>query len=472
MPQAVAMKKRNLLFVLFLIANNCVYAQNYVTTVAGRHPISPVHYDSCGFYGDGGPAASALMDYPAGLCRDKQGNLYVAAIGNNRIRKVNLGSGIITTIAGGGSDTGNNIPATNALLTGNVAGVCTDKSGNLLFSVGGRNAIYRLNMLTGIMTRVVGTGAPGFSGDGGPATAASLKNPLDVCIDTSGNIYIADGSNSVIRKVDVGTGLISTIAGMVGMSGSTGDSGPATNAQIAVPVGVYADAMKNIFITGGAFGHWVRKVEAGTGIITRIAGTGVAGDSGDGGSATAAKINYPRRVVMDDSGNLYIAQSSMGRIRKVNMATGIITSFAGNGGVGGGTSGYGDDGPADSASFSPLGMAFDTCGNLFFVDNGSCRVRVVTKALPLSLSCGTSSTVNPYSIHESLTWNVYPNPATNTLTISGPESSGEYRVNDVLGRIVLQGALKNNETKIDISNLVPGSYVITTGSYHAIFVKE
>ena len=202
------------------------------------------------------------------------------------------------------------------------------------------------------------------SGDGGPATSAGLYDPSGVFVDSSGNIFIADSLNNRIREVVSATGNIATVAGN-GAGNFSGDGGPATNAGLNDPSGVFVDSSGNIFIADAGNSR-IRKVVASTGIIQTVAGIGPAGGySGDGGPATSAELNGPYGVFVDSSGNIFIADTGDSRIRKVVAATGIIQTVAG---IGLGFSG--DGGPATSAEFDePLGVFVDSSGNIFIADS-------------------------------------------------------------------------------------------------------
>jgi len=276
-----------------------------------------------GTYGDGvdGLQATATpLDYPAGLAVDKAGNLYIADSTNGRIRKVSAQTGIMTTIAGPGTTNvlGDNGPATAAYI-GFPDGMTLDSAGNLYFAAASR--IRRIDAQTGIITTVAGTGNPGPLGDGGLATAASLDSPEDVALDSAGNLYISDSYDARIRKLDAGTGIISTIAGTA-VWGNTGDGGLATAAEIAVTEGIVVDASGNVFLS--SFGDTIRRIDAKTGIITSCVGNGYFDFSGDGGQATMAGINAPQGLTLDASGNLYIADSGNSRVRKVVSASAAV----------------------------------------------------------------------------------------------------------------------------------------------------
>jgi len=306
-------------------------------------------------------------------------SLYIADSSNNVIRQISASmNGIITTIAGNNTVgyAGAGGTATSAQLHSPVS-VAVDTSGNI-YVVDQWNAVIRkVTISTGILTTIAGTLTPtppsnwGYSGDTGPATSAELDSPYNVALDSSGNLYIADYGNNRIRKVTVATGIIATVAG-TGTAGYSGDGGAATSAKINYPDNVAVDVYGNIYIADTA-NNRIRKVTVATGIITTAAGTGTAGYSGDGAAATSAKIDNPWGVAVDGSGNIYIGDEFNYRIRKVTAATGFISTIAGTG-----VSGYsGDYGPATSAKISaPTGIALDSSGNLYFPDG--MRIRKVT----------------------------------------------------------------------------------------------
>ena len=290
---------------------------NIITTVAG---------DGVPTYsGDGGLATNASLYYPQGVAFDSAGNLYIADNNNNRVRKVSPG-GIITSVAGTGSGTyaGDGGAATNASLyrPNNLA---FDRFGNLYVADIFNNRIRKIDM-NGIITTFAGTGGSSYGGDGGAATNAGLFYPADMAFDSTDNMYIADLINNRIRKVDT-NGIISTVVGR-GSSGYFGDGGAAANAILDRPQGVALDGAGNLYIadTGN---NRIRKVDA-KGIITTVVGRGNPGVSGDGGAATNAYLNQPWFVAFDAIGELYIADAGNNRVRKVDIR-GIITTVAGNG---------------------------------------------------------------------------------------------------------------------------------------------
>jgi len=463
-----------------------------------------------GYGGDGGAATSAELSFPASVALDEAGNFYIADAGNNAIRKVNLTTGVITTVAGNGNllSSGDGGPATSAGIsnpegvsvdsagnlyvsdlndsrirevtassvppasqsvspvftapagtygkpqTVNIAsatpgasiyltmdgsvptsashgfngpinvngpvkikaiaiapgslqstevtatysitspppavittvagngisgykgvggkassaelgypdGVAVDSAGNLYIADSGNSVVWKVAAKTGIMISVAGTGTPGYSGDGGPAIEAELRYPNSVAIDGMGNLFIADSGNLVIRKVAAGSGVITTYAGN-GQYGRSGDGGPATAAEFSSIPSVAIDSAGNLYVDDYS-NEIIREVSASTGIITTVAGINSVDqcgcDSGDGGPATSAYLYYPWAIGVDDAGNLYIADNGF-RIRKVNAKTGIIRTFAGDGAMGSG----GDGGPATSSELVAFGIAFDKAGNLY-----------------------------------------------------------------------------------------------------------
>ena len=334
------------------------------------------------FGGDGGPAVQAHLYDPLGVVRDSAGNLYIADTGNNRIRKVDS-SGVISTFAGreenrDGAFGGDGGPATAALLA-EPNGVEADSAGNLYIADKGNHRIRKVDSV-GVISTFAGTGVNGFGGDGGPATAAQLSYPYDVATDGAGNLYIADAYNNRIRKVDY-SGTITTIAGD-GREGYGGDGGPATLARLDHPFGVTTDGVGNLYIADTR-NSLIRKVNT-SGTITTIAGRQrTPAESrlnvtfrGDGGPATAALLWSPNGLAVDDSGDIYIADTGNHRIRMVDYS-GTITTIAGTGEP----RFSGDRGPAVQAQLShPSSVATDGAGNLYIADWHNNRIRMVNSS--------------------------------------------------------------------------------------------
>ncbi|MGE0885897.1 MAG: BACON domain-containing carbohydrate-binding protein [Blastocatellales bacterium] len=333
-----------------------------ITTLAGN--------GLTGDSGDGGSAIGARLFAPTGIAADAMGNLYIADSENHRVRKVTP-AGLILPFAGNGKlgSSGDGGPAIAATMN-RPQGVTVDSSGNVYISDTGNQRIRKVDT-NGVITTVAGNGQGGFSGDGGQATEASLNLPFQVAVDSTGNLYIADGFNRRVRKVTANTGIISTFAGD-GRIGNSGNGGPATQAQFLLPYGVAVENSGVVYILD-AFDNRVRRV--GTdGVISNYVGTGDFGYSGDGGPATDAEIDPLSFIRLDPSGNLYIADRFNHAIRKVTAATGIITTLVGNG-----VSGFSGDGsiPQNAQISSPFDVAFDQTGNMYVADTGNQRIRRV-----------------------------------------------------------------------------------------------
>jgi sugar lactone lactonase YvrE len=320
---------------------------------------------SSGFSGDGGAATNAALCAPNTVVLDASGNLFIADTGNNRIRKMDT-NGVITTVAGNGYPfySGNYGTATNAGM--NPYGLCLDGTGNLFIADAQNNCIREVGT-NGIITTVAGFGGGlgGYNSDGLPATSAELNYPSGVAVDSSNNLYIADSSNNRVRKVD-GYGLIHTVAGN-GTAGYSGDGGVATSAEINYPAGVALDAAGNLLIAD-ANNNCVRKM-ATNNIITTVAGNGTMGYAGDGGSATNANLFGPQNVSVDQVGNLFIADLGNQRIREVG-TNGVIATVAGS---------IPNDGAlATNATLNQAnGVAVDSVGNVYVADTHNNRIRKI-----------------------------------------------------------------------------------------------
>ena len=337
-----------------------------ISTIAGSSTI--------GYSGDGGPAAQATFKDINGLAVDSSGNLYIADSGNCAIRKISTG-GIIRTVAGGQCGfAGDNGPATKAEI-GGPNGVAVDAAGNMYIADPANQRIRYVNT-SGIITTIAGTGTAGFSGDGSSATAATFSDPAAVAVDASGALYVADIDNGRVRRFVVG-GNIATFAGT---ATSVGDGGPSTQARLDSPNSAAVDSSGNLYIADIAANR-VRKVTP-SGTITTLAGNGQSGYGGDNGLSSSAILAMPYSVAVDSAGNVYIADSDNGRIRRVNATTGIITTFAGGGSgtyTGPGTGGDGGLATAASLNF-PTAVAVDGAGNVYLICS------VMSNITPNSLS--------------------------------------------------------------------------------------
>jgi streptogramin lyase len=332
-----------------------------------------------GFGGDNGPANTSELNDPFGVAADAAGNLFIADLGNNRIRRVDATTHAITTIAGLGSSgySGDGGQASSAELN-QPLGVALDGAGNLYIADADNDVVREINALTGIITTVAGNGFAGFSGDGGPATGAQLFFPFRVTVDGSGNLFITDSSGA-IRRVDAVTRLITTVAG-TGTAGFSGDGGPATAAQLSGPRGVALDANGNLFVADSV-NMRIRIVAAATGIITTVAGDGQfdGNNIGDGGPAKSAQLFSPSAVAVDAGGSLYIADSQNHHVRLVSVATGVINTIAGAPNLGQGLGFNGDGIPAPLANLAePDDVAIDIAGNLYVPDAPNQRIRRIS----------------------------------------------------------------------------------------------
>ncbi|NOT60986.1 MAG: hypothetical protein HOP19_12275, partial [Acidobacteria bacterium] len=340
-----------------------------VTTLAGN--------GTAGGEGDGGAATLAQLLSPRAVAVDARGNVYVADA-THRVRRITP-NGQIVPFAGNGivGNGGDNGLAVDANLN-QPRGLAVDSAGNVYLADTLNNRVRKVTVAAngdGRITTIAGTGIDGNRGDGGLAVQAELSSPTGVALDSQGNVYIADTNNQRVRKVTVSDGKISTVAGN-GEIGFSGDGGPATQAQLFAPVGVALDAQGNLyFIDQG--NQRLRRVAAGTNTITTIAGTGNATFNGDDRAASSAALNEPRLLAVDAAGDVYIADQGNQRIRKVSLASGMITTVAGSGAQGFG----GDNSAPSSAVLSvPQGVAVDAQGNIFIADTGNHRVRKVQAA--------------------------------------------------------------------------------------------
>jgi len=330
-----------------------------------------------GHNGDGGKAEEAELYDLSDVILDSTGGFYITEYWKHFIRRVDA-NGNITTIAGTGKPgyNGDGISAVNAQLNGPWDTVL-DGQGNLYIADTFNHRVRKIDS-SGIITTIAGTGSPGYSGDGGQAIHAQLDHPFGIDLDHQGNIYFIDLYNQVIRKVDP-DGIITTVAGN-GNNSDGGDGGPAIQASFNYPYGVAVDDSGNLYIAD-TFNCRIRKVDS-SGIIKTVAGDGDCGYNGDGGKATSANLEEPIGIAIDKQGNFYIADSYNNCIRKVD-TSGIITTVAGNG-----TDAFNGDGiPAGDASLSqPHGIAVDSLGNIFIADTYNFRVREIGSSSILEAS--------------------------------------------------------------------------------------
>jgi hypothetical protein len=381
---------------------------------------------TAGSGGDGGAATSANLNAPQGIIADGSGNLYIADSNNNKIRKVSS-TGVITTIAGTGTAgySGDGGAATSAKLSYPID-LAFDPSGNLYICEANNHVIRKINT-SGTISTYAGTGGVnGFSGDGGAATSAKLNQPSGIAF-VSGDLFIADRSNSRIRKVN-SSGTISTIAG-TGTLGYSGDGGAATSAQLSLPMDIIIDAVGNIYI---ADNPTVRKINS-SGIISTYIGNGTQSCTGNGGAPGSATLFNAYGMAIDSYGNFFVADGGCEQIREINTLGITITAFAGTG-----SSGFsGDGGAATLATFQgPYKICFDNSNNMFIADAGNCRIRKITMPYCVASAgsnvhdantacCGCSTTGvqigTPAISGLSYSWS--PNTNLSSTTIAQPTST-------------------------------------------------
>ena len=437
-----------------------VFAKSQIITTIAGNGIG-------GYAGDNGPALLANINPFNSITVDKFGNIYFTDAVDNVIRKINV-SGIITTFAGTGiaGYSGDGGLAVNAQIDIPYC-VTTDTFGNIYFNDG--LTVIRKVDTSGFISTVVGNGTWGFSGDGGSATSASLYGNSGggdfFKVDDSGNIFIADFGNNRIRKVTYSTGIINTIAG-TGIAGYSGDGGMADSAQIYLPLSLALDHLGNIYI-GDQNNYRVRKINS-SGIINTVIGNGYAciGSGGENIQADSACVNSLVCISTDLNNNLYICDQYYRTIREINYSDNIVHTI-----VGGGTAGLGDGGPPLMAEIYALGMVVDKSGNIYIADIGSSRIREV-------IYDESVQTINNKS-----TFTIFPNPATTSLTINIPDNTslsfGEGRgevitITNLLGQtIYTQQQTTALQQTIDVSTFPTGIYFIKiNGTEVRKFVKE
>jgi trimeric autotransporter adhesin len=438
---------KNMGFVCCLLISGLLKAQT-ITLIAGG-----------GTGGDGGAATSATVFSPQHMAFDRLGNLYFSQNLGHKIRKIST-TGVISTIAGTGMGgfSGDGGSAVTAQIN-QPAGLAIDTSGNIYFCDNANCRVRRIAAVTGIITTIAGTGVAGFNGDGIPASAAQLNYPQGLEIDKSGNIYISDGVNHRVRKIDI-SGVISTIAGDGSVSGG-GDGVPAT-ATACNAWNVGFDGAGNIYISDGVL-YTVRKINT-SGIISTVAGkNGLYIYDGDGVPATAACI-APATITVDINGVVYIADGFNDRIRRVNNS-GIIETIAGDG-----TPGYSGDGGLATASKinNPSGLLLDTCGNLFFSQIDNPRIRKIEfnpSCAPIKVKTITKGNGE---------MSIYPNPAINELTITAPEKISSVAITNIIGQTIVMETYNNKErVMVDVGHLPVGVYVVRVNErWVKKFVKE
>lgn len=378
-PRGVAVDRGGNLFItdtgnLRIRRVEAASAFNLITTIAGT---------TQGYSGDGGAATAAQLDDPFGISVDLKGNVAFSDRSNLRIRQVEAGTGLIETIAGdpmASPNTGDGGPAVDAGISG-VTDVAFDPAGDLYIADRLDRVVRKVDASTGIIRRFAGDGTTGFSGDGGLALEASINLPSGLFFDSKGFLLIAEDTNHVIRQVNLNTNIVSTIAGD-NSAGYSGDDVAATSSSLQAPFSMVRDSEGNLLIAD-TMNHRIRQVDAVTGVITTIAGTGVAGFTGDEDLAVSAQIDSPMGLAIDADDNLFVADTGNHAIRWIEKTTGFIYTLAGDGSA----ALKGDGGDSQAARLdSPTSLSFDSEGNLYFTDSGNHRVRRIENVgVPVTL---------------------------------------------------------------------------------------
>ncbi len=445
------------LFIALLTLHNHMHAQ-YLHHIAGN--TSLLRYS-----GDDSLAIYSNFANPFELFVDKEGNVYLGCDSGLHsdygfIRKIWKTTGIITRIAGGGGHgaTGEGLTATAAHLKRTPLGICMDTAGNLLFTDSCR--VRRIDKTTNIVTTIAGKGVYGHGGDGGPATAAEFMGPSALAVDSVNNLYIADGGNYNIRRVDAVTGTITTIAGNWKSSAESGDGGPATAAELWQPSGLYIDRPGKIYIADGIM---VRVIDPATGIINAFAGTATGGisDPGTTGPATAISLRLPVKIAGDKNGNVYIAPFGGKWLREVNIASGIMTAYAGNDT---GNCDISDDGKPDTVgAITGRAICVDSCGNVYATNGG-----VLWKITPGpdDVACGVDPTLNVKQNKGVSDVLVFPNPANGNFTIQLPagNSMAHIVITNALGAKVKELSTPAGTAQHIQLNAPPGNYFVNVQS--------
>jgi streptogramin lyase len=357
------MSPRLALLSLLLLCSHPAAAEWSISTFAGT--------GEQGFSGDGGPATSAKIDNPFGVIRGADGAIWFCEYTGQKIRRVDQ-NGVITTIAGTGKTgyTGDGGPALEA--TFNLPHeIRFDKAGDL-YAVDMKNhAVRKIDMKTRVITTIAGTGEPGYSGDGGPADKAQLKQPHSIQFDSAGDLFVCDIGNNVIRKIDMKSGVISTFAG-TGKPGVTPDGAPIQGTPLKGPRSLDFDKDGNLWLATRE-GNQVFKFDLKEGKIYHIAGTGKKGFSGNGGPAKEATLSGPKGIAIDSGGNVWLADTESHSVRRINAMTGNLELMAGTG-----EKGDGPDGNPLNCKMARLhGIYVDADGSVFIGDSEAHRVRVL-----------------------------------------------------------------------------------------------
>lgn len=438
-------------FATLSLAPAFVHAQNAAQLKAlARLNSTAVHAHPENAEPNGVEGTTVPLVQPYQIAFDSAGNMYIADSGDELIREINV-AGVINTVAGNGSQGfgGDNGPATQAMLD-TPTGVAVDATGNIYVADSNNNRIREVS--GGTITTIAGTGAPGYSGDGSAATAATLDSPSALVIDSSGNLYIADSNNECIRKISAG--IITTVAGN-GFEGFGGDNGLATAAMLDTPMGIAVDAAGNLYIAD-TNNQRVRMVSAGTGVITTIAGTGIAGFNSDG-AALSTELASPSGLTLDASGTLYIADADNNRIR--TLSGGQVVTIAGAG-----VQGYsGDAGSATAAALNTPQAVIAGSSVVLFSDTGNNLVRLIENGNVNSVGGSPAADSESLQVAGALTTVYGTGSLTANFSNNSQAATGQVTFYDGEGAspaMIGKAALTGNAATISTSTLAAGTHYI------------
>lgn len=406
------------------------------------------------YFGDGPTQKNSPLSDPWAVTFDGNQTAYVASVALSRVFKLNLGSNTISTLAGDGFNgfLGDGGQATGARLNGPIS-LVVDKLNRLYIADQLNHRIRRINLSSGIIETIAGTGAPAYNGDNIPATSANIGTPGGLACDLNNNIYFVDRGNFRVRKIDITSGQITTIAGN-GISGYTGDGGPAVSASIQSGRALCFGPDGNLYFAD-TFNHVVRKINLSSGTITTEAGRGEFGFSGDGGLATQAKLHFPAGIIFDSEGRLLISDSFNNRIRRVSSA-GIIETIAGNGKMG-----YSGEGQALEEEFSfPRGLSINSAGEIFVAESNGNRIRKLVFDPTLQ---------TPDVLEDVL---ASPNPVSKELQIEVPDPGMTIELINSEGRTVLQSFESSTRVSLQVESLPLGLYLLRVHQGNKAFIKR
>jgi hypothetical protein len=446
------MKKSYILFVLAIAWCGIMYAQSgIINTIAGN--------GVPGYGGDNGAATAAQIDTANNVAVDDSMNIYIADSYNNRIRKVYAATGKIVTICGTGAagytDSG------QAIYAGiwYPMGIKVDTAHNVYFGDANNDVVRKITGATNIITTIAGNGNTGYTGDDSLAINATFSWIAGIALDDTGNVYIADQVNNVIRKIRVSTGIITTVAGNgynygTGKGGYSGDGGPATAAELNNPTGVAIDGLGNMYIADYQ-NNVVRKVSS-NGIMSTYCGNGSAGYNGDDLPKDVIALDSLTGICTDNANNVYIADANNSRVCMVNAMDSICYLVAGDD-----TNAftyYGDGGLGIFAGLNyPSDVAVDPKGNVYIADVDNFRIRYVT-----SYALALKPIVHPGQV------TLFPNPASNEITLMFPVQSAisgntALSIMDMTGREILKSSTMvkpGTQFSINVSSFSSGIYFV------------